>query len=398
MYQFTDSIDPREHDAFVSAHPLCNLLQSSAWAEVKSNWDHQIVGMREGTALIASALVLIRRLPLGLCMMYVPRGPIMDYTDRQMTQRFFDALKRWAKKQRCIFIKMDPGILLRSYPFGSETPDADPAALRCIDNIKAAGAVHHGFPLLIKDSVQPRFAMGVAACDDLDKHLPQATIRSRNVALRKNVKVYEATKEELHQFAEVMHSTENRKHIHLRDEEYFRKLMNAYGKHAHLFLARIDAPAYLKGLQMQAADIQEQLADPQLGRKATRKLNQQLDQLTKEMTSVMPLAEKYPQECVAAGGLMVGFGTTMEMLYAGMNEDFHTFRPQYLIYCTQFAFAFQHGYQYVSMGGVEGTLDDGLSIYKANFNPIVQELVGEFDLPIRPLIHRIGMWLLKKHG
>ena len=240
--------------------------------------------------------------------------------------------------------------------------------------------------------------MGVAACDDLDKHLPQATIRSRNVALRKNVKVYEATKEELHQFAEVMHSTENRKHIHLRDEEYFRKLMNAYGKHAHLFLARIDAPAYLKGLQMQAADIQEQLADPQLGRKATRKLNQQLDQLTKEMTSVMPLAEKYPQECVAAGGLMVGFGTTMEMLYAGMNEDFHTFRPQYLIYCTQFAFAFQHGYQYVSMGGVEGTLDDGLSIYKANFNPIVQELVGEFDLPIRPLIHRIGMWLLKKHG
>ena len=154
MYQFTDSIDPREHDAFVSAHPLCNLLQSSAWAEVKSNWDHQIVGMREGTALIASALVLIRRLPLGLCMMYVPRGPIMDYTDRQMTQRFFDALKRWAKKQRCIFIKMDPGILLRSYPFGSETPDADPAALRCIDNIKAAGAVHHGFPLLIKDSVR----------------------------------------------------------------------------------------------------------------------------------------------------------------------------------------------------------------------------------------------------
>ena len=37
MYQFIDSVDPREHDAFVKAHPLCNLLQSSAWAEVKSN-------------------------------------------------------------------------------------------------------------------------------------------------------------------------------------------------------------------------------------------------------------------------------------------------------------------------------------------------------------------------
>lgn len=37
MYQFIDSIDPREHDAFVKAHPLCDLLQSSAWAEVKSS-------------------------------------------------------------------------------------------------------------------------------------------------------------------------------------------------------------------------------------------------------------------------------------------------------------------------------------------------------------------------
>lgn len=37
MYQFIDSVDPCEHDAFIKAHQLCNLLQSSAWAEVKSN-------------------------------------------------------------------------------------------------------------------------------------------------------------------------------------------------------------------------------------------------------------------------------------------------------------------------------------------------------------------------
>ena len=112
--------------------------------------------------------------------------------------------------------------------------------------------------------------------------------------------------------------------------------------------------------------------------------------------SIAPLLEKYPQECVAAGGLMVGFGKTTEMLYAGMNEDFRTFRPQHLIYCTQFAYAFERGYQYVSMGGVEGTLKDGLSVYKANFNPTVKELIGEFDLPVHPMLYRMSMWLLKK--
>lgn len=97
MYQFIDSVDPREHDAFVKAHPLCDLLQSSAWTKVKSNWDHQIVGLRKRSRLATSALILIRRLPLGLCMMYIPRGPIMDLTDEEMTRSFFQALKAWAK-------------------------------------------------------------------------------------------------------------------------------------------------------------------------------------------------------------------------------------------------------------------------------------------------------------
>lgn len=292
MYQFIDSVDPREHDAFVKAHPLCDLLQSSAWTKVKSNWDHQIVGLRKRSRLATSALILIRRLPLGLCMMYIPRGPIMDLTDEEMTRSFFQALKAWAKKQRCIFIKMDPAVLLRSYPYGTPQPEEDPAALRCIENMKQAGAIHHGFPLMISDSVQPRFSMGVEACYDLDAQLPQSTIRSRNVAIRKQVKVAEASIEELPLFAEVMHSTENRKHIHLRDEEYFNRLMRAYKEHAHLFLARIDVPAYHAGLCQEEEQIRLQLQDPELGRKAARKLNQRLTQLTQEKASIAPLLEK----------------------------------------------------------------------------------------------------------
>lgn len=44
--------------------------------------------MRKRSRLAVSALILIRRLPLGLCMMYIPRGPIMDLTDEEMTRSF----------------------------------------------------------------------------------------------------------------------------------------------------------------------------------------------------------------------------------------------------------------------------------------------------------------------
>ena len=39
QYQFIEQVDAKEHDAFVSKHKLCNLLQSSSWGLVKENWN-----------------------------------------------------------------------------------------------------------------------------------------------------------------------------------------------------------------------------------------------------------------------------------------------------------------------------------------------------------------------
>ena len=46
QYQFIEQVDAKEHDAFVSKHKLCNLLQSSSWGLVKENWKHTIVGVK----------------------------------------------------------------------------------------------------------------------------------------------------------------------------------------------------------------------------------------------------------------------------------------------------------------------------------------------------------------
>ena len=129
MYTFNENVAPERHDAFVRQSPLCNLLQSSDWAKVKENWDHAIVGVEDEEGLKASAMVLIKRLPLHFTMMYIPRGPIMDHTDEQLVCFFMSALKRWAKRYHCLFIKMDPGIHYKDYrieegdgPIGEDIP------------------------------------------------------------------------------------------------------------------------------------------------------------------------------------------------------------------------------------------------------------------------------------
>ena len=38
-----------------------------------------------------------------------------------------------------------------------------------------------------------------------------------------------------------------------------------------------------------------------------------------------------------------------------------------------------------NLGGVENHLDGGLYRFKANFNPTIEEYLGEFTMPIHPL-------------
>ena len=93
-YLFFKNINQEEFDEFVKNHEYCNLLQSYNWAKVKNNWDHMYTGVYRDNELVATGLVLIKRLPLSFCMYYLPRGPIMDYKDKELVQYYFDQLKK----------------------------------------------------------------------------------------------------------------------------------------------------------------------------------------------------------------------------------------------------------------------------------------------------------------
>lgn len=391
IFQFEINIPKEPFNAFVEKSPYCNLLQSYQWASVKDNWDHLYTGVYdEKRQLVAAGLVLIKQLPMKFTMFYLPRGPILDYSNERLLQYYFQELKRIAKKRHCLFIKFDPEIHMRDYVFGDVVPKYNDESMKILNNIKKMGALHHGFTTYIEETAQPRFHMGVQKCDDMNKHVPRATLRSKNVAIRKHVEVELVDEKGLDAFARVMHMTEERKNVQLRNEAYFKKLMDAYPDTSYLFLAHVNPMTRACELKSIISENENKLKDESLGKKAYRKVNQTLNQARQELDSMHDILEKYNHEEIIAGGLMVGFGKTCEMLYAGMNNDFRNFRPQYLTYMTQFSYAFSHGYDYVTMGGVEGTLDDGLSVYKANFNPIVNEFIGEFDLPVNKLLFQVS--------
>lgn len=105
-YRFVTSINKNEYDAFVQSSPYVNLLQSYDWALIKHNWKHIHTGVYKDEKLVGAGLVLIKELPLKMSMFYIPRGPILDFKDKEMVSFYFEELKKEAKKHHFYLLSL----------------------------------------------------------------------------------------------------------------------------------------------------------------------------------------------------------------------------------------------------------------------------------------------------
>lgn len=400
-YQFSTTIAQPEFDAFVKNHELSNLLQSWNWSSIKSNWDSMHTAVYKDGKLAGTALVLIKALPAGFTMFYIPRGPIMDYSDQELVDFFFKNLKKEAKKRRALFIKMDPAIEIGVYPSSDMSRPLN-GNEKLVKNFQDAGAIHQGFTTMIDESIQARFQSILEKPEDVLAAMPKKTKKLVKEAEKRHLEIISGRDELLDDFAALVEMTESRKHVSLRNKEYFRLLLDTYKDDAIIMLAICDPGRILKECQDRLNDLNKQIeALPENQKKKRFTLEEQKASAQKDIDNIEEIIREvgsdHPRPI--AGVLTIAYGKTAEMLYAGMDERFRRFMPQYKTYLVNFQWAFDHGVTHFSMGGVEGTLNDGLTHFKDNFAPQIHELIGEFDLPVNKLLYKPSkiMYEKKRH-
>lgn len=395
--EFIQHVDQKEHDEFVKSHPLCNLLQSSAWARVKDNWNHGIVGVKENGRLVASALVLIKPLPLSFSVLYLPRGPILDYENQELVSFFFTHFKRFAKRYHAIYTVFDPAIHCNDYSLDEVNEHRYPAMESIIAHLKEHGAIFQGYTKSIEETIQPRYHANVYISDHFEEGFTKSGKKSLGIAEKKKIHMKQVGIEGVEEFAKVMHATEARKQISLRDASYFTKVMDAYGEDAFLCLAILP----LRELYTESKDKLNQVendldACPEHAKKKRFTLQEQKDSLTREVKELSKQIEEHGDEVTVAGGLCVKFGPSSELLYAGMNDTYKRYMAPYLTFYTCMKWSFEHGCNSCNMGGIEGDFKGGLTKFKANFHPTINEYIGEFVVPHHKWMYSILMKLLER--
>jgi len=222
----------QEWDAFVAGTPDGSVLQSSRWGALKANfgWDWDIVTLASDDGILgegllkAGALVLYRRLPLGLgTIAYVPRGPVVNWDDAETTNALLQALTQAARRRRAWALWLEPALL--------DSPEAR-------HKLQALGLR----PTL--RTIQPARTILVDIAPSEDEILAAMKQKTRyNIRLseRKGVSVRRGDLKDTTTFYALMTETGTRDDFGIHSEAYYRRALELFlpNDQATLLLAEV---------------------------------------------------------------------------------------------------------------------------------------------------------------
>ncbi len=401
QYSFIENISREEFEQFaLSGGPHAHFLHSYAWGQVAATrgWIPFYVGVRQGEKLVATALLLKKRLPLGYSYFYIPRGFALDYENRELLEFMTRSVQVFGKKHRIIHFKIDPDIKLH-------TVDMDGNVIEGENNYALSEQLlslgYERKPLnYFFEREQPRFTFRVpleGSVERIEARYNQTTRSSIRQALSRQVEVMVGSRENIKDFTRLMAMTEKRQNFYSHDEEYYRHFYDILAEHnmVTLYLGKVNIPRLKSNLETELAGVEQELdaLAEAAGKKAQNKKRDLLDRQKAITAQLENLRDKPMEDVIISACLTVHYADKAWSLYAGNDREYGKFFANYLVYQRQIRDAFQRGQTCFDLFGTVGRPDSsnrtGLYEFKKKWGGELTEFIGEYDHVENPLMYAV---------
>ena len=404
------TISEKEWKKFADKNSEITFYQTKEWANLKSknNWQAHYLGLEENNKIIAGSLILSKTLPIiNKKMFYAPRGFLLDYKDKKVLKKFTKELKKYAKKEHAIFVKIDPYVEYKERDNNGDIVENGIDNSITVDNLKELGYKHFGFNLM-QDTLQPRW-MHVIETENknLDDIMKDMESKTRQI-LRKNeksgIKTREIEKEELPLFKDIMQHTSDRREFVDRPLSYYESMWDSLHDAGILkiLVAEIDFLEFEKNTKEELDTNEKELKDriykkehdilkmnPKKYEQNNKKNEQEIERLKKQLEKIADYKKEYGNKKLLGGILFLIYGNEVLSLHGGTLDNVMQFQSAYTIHFAGIKYAVEHGYKKYNFYGITGDFRKenplyGLYLFKKSFGGHVVELIGEFDLIISP--------------
>ena len=385
MYKFTSNLDKKEYDNFVANYSMASFMQEYNWANVKDNWGHFHCGLYKNDKLVGVCLILVKKIIKNINMFYIPRGYLIDFTNFEDLKEMTINIKKLAKQNNAYMVKIDPNFCISDNSFKEEDVEHNYSKDYELKNknLIKLGYKNTGLHKEFSKNLQPQYNVFAPICNKdsiiLTEEEILKTYKSKfkyylgNFHEKRGVS-FEITNniESLDKFIELLRLTEKKQNINLRNKEYFVKILNNFKDKAYLFFGNIDLNKYLIFLNNNNGKEEE--------------INK-IKTLIKENGNIMTLSSGLLLLPTNNKGIK-----SSEYLYAGNSNLFNNLNISAGLVFEMIKFSMKNSCHYCNLGGIDGNLNDHLTIFKQKFNGRIMVFSGEYDLPTSIIYYPIKLF------
>ena len=227
------NLDATAWNALIAGLPGAHVLQTWQWGHVKAQfgWQpFQYVWQDNDARVVAAAQVLQRSITIGgfaarLRVLYVPKGPLMDWRDSALRQQVLSDLARLAKQRGAIFVKIDPDVYLgRGLP-GQPGAEDDPTGQAAVAHLQSTGWHFSAEQIQFRNTVLLDLSPEPQA---LLEQMKQKTRYNIRLAERKGVTVRLGSQADLAALYRLYAETSVRDGFVIRNEDYYRAVWGTF--------------------------------------------------------------------------------------------------------------------------------------------------------------------------
>jgi len=383
-----------------------HFLQSYEWGLVseKRGLKPYYVGLKDKKKIVATALLLKKSLPFGYSYFYIPRSYTINYNDYDLLKTFTLEIKKFCKKHKAIFFKIDPDIKLHTIDKDANKIDGE-NNYELVKQLKKIGFKNKKLTKKFETS-QPRYTFRIDLKDsieEIENRYTSTTIQRIKKAKNNEVTVEIGTIDNIKDFSDLMKLTEKRQDFYSHNKDFYEYFYEIFSKNNYvkLYLGKINIEKLLNKLNTDLTKLNIEFDE--IKNLDSKKINNRKKEIQKNIDSIENqiklLKEKNKKTVIASSYLTVTYGNKSWALYAANDMEYKNFYANYLIYEKQIRDAKNNGIEIFDVFGTIGNPNDnsnlvGLHDFKKKWGGEYTEFIGEFDYIINPVLYYMYVYII----
>ena len=380
-----EELTVEEFRQFLDTHPLRTFIQTPEMASVRETLGYQTyyVGVKKEDKVVAATMMGSRKSHFGYLEFYAPRGILIDYEDKELLTYFTNQIKTYIRKKKGYVFRIDPYYITEEKDIDGKTKENGISHARGIENLKEVGYrkdkdIYQQFQLLfamdLDSSKQDLFASF--------KTLPKRMIkRAENLP----IEIRQVELEEIPKVQELIDETGKRKQFHGRKLSYYQELYKAFSpkKEIAFLVGELDYACYQENLEKELQDLNQQLRKVSKKEK-TLEIENRIQKAKEHLEESKSMTVDERGNVLLSAGVFLLYSTELIYLFGGNKKEYMHLGSSYLMQWTMIQYGLTHGFTKYNFYGISSpTEEDGVYSFKRGFGGYVEELIGDYELPIR---------------